>query len=208
MPRILSIFWLCLLTVAPVASAQDGEALLARLRSRFESVRTFQAQFSQRTLSPIFEDGQDTILGTLYVRGEAYRLESGTRTLVNDGTTLWIYDAAESQVLVSDNVEDEYTFSITGFLYRFDERWTFDSVEKADGAWVLHLSPKNPDDFFRSVAVTMTDSDGTVTRVRVVDANDVTMIFTLDDLVENPPLADTVFRFDAPDGVEVVDLRS
>lgn len=206
MPRVTTFLLLLLLSV-PTASAQDGEALLGRLRARFESVHAFRAEFSQRTFSPIFGDGEDTIRGTLFVRGDSYRLESGTRTLVNDSTTLWIYDAAEQQVLISDYVEDEYTFSITGFLYRFDERWKFDTVERADDGFLLHLLPRNPDDFFRSVSVTMRDSDSMVTRVEVIDANEVTMIFTLDHLVENPPLDNSVFRFDAPDGVEVVDLR-
>ncbi len=208
MPRVLASLLLCLIAAAPAASAQDGEALLGRLRTRFESVRTFRAEFSQRTSSPIFDSGEEVIRGTLFVRGDRYRLESRTRTLVNDSKTLWVYDASEQQVLVSDYVEDEYTFSITGFLYRFDERWQFETVERADDGWLLHLLPRNPDDFFRSVAVSMRQSDSMVTSVRVVDANEVTMVFTLDDLVENPPLDDSVFRFDAPDGVEVVDLRS
>lgn len=208
MPRLFASLLICLAAAAPSVSAQDGEALLGRLRARFEAVRTFRAEFSQRTYSPIFGDGEEVIRGTLFVRGESYRLESGTRTLVNDSKTLWVYDAAEQQVLVSDYVEDEYTFSITGFLYRFDERWRFDTVERVDEGWLLHLLPRDSGDFFRSVAVTMRASDSMVIRVRVVDANEVTMVFTLDDLVENPPLDDSVFRFDAPDGVEVVDLRS
>jgi len=206
--RGLPAVLLACLLAAPSAQAQDGEALLARLRHRFESVKTFRADFSQRSESLLFDEGTDVLRGTLYVRGEAYRLESGTRTLVNDGTTLWIYDEAEQQVLVSDYVEDEYTFSITGFLYRFDERWRFDSVERSGADWLLHLAPLNPDDFFRAVAVTMRDSDSMVTRVQVLDANETTMIFTLDNLVENPDLDDPVFRFEAPDGVEVVDLRN
>lgn len=206
--RLALALVLCLPVVPTDAVAQDGEALLARLRDRFESIRTLRASFGQRSTSPLFEGSTEALEGTLYVQGEAYRLESGGRTLVNDGRTLWIYDAAERQVIVSDYEEDAYTFSITGFLYRFDERYRFDTVERRGDRWVIHLLPRDPDDFFRSVAVTMRDTDALVTEVRVTDANDVTMVFTLADLVENPELPDGVFRFDPPEGVEIVDLRN
>lgn len=203
----LSIIVLCSLRVVP-ALGQDGRDVLERLKARYEAVPGLVARFEQRTT---ILDDSEVMTGSIYLRGDSYRLETGTRTIVTDGQTVWVYDPSESQVVVSDYVEDETTFSITGLLSRFDERWrvagAMAGFESGERTQVVTLDPKDPDDYFTRVVIVVRDGDDMVRRIDVTDASDVTMTFVLSDVQERP-LDDDMFRFDAPDGIDVVDLRS
>ena len=61
---------------------------------------------------------------------------------------------------------------------------------------------------FKSVKIDARRSDSIVTRVEVLDFNDVLMVFELHDIVLNPAISDDSFSFVPPSGVEVIDLRN
>lgn len=196
---------LCGARAVPV---RGQESVIDRVRARYEASSGIEARFEQVTT--LFDES-DRLTGRIWLQGEKYRLETGSRTVVADGETVWVFDRAENQVIVSDFVEDETTFSITGFLYRFDERWRVTgeaaSTQGAERVRIATVVPIDPDDWFSRVIVTVRERDAMVTRLEVVDASDVTMIFDLRDVVERP-LEPGLFRFSPEAGVEVVDLRS
>lgn len=182
--------------------------MIDRVRARYEASSGIEARFEQVTT--LFDES-DRLTGRIWLQGEKYRLEAGTRTVVADGVTVWVFDRAENQVIISDFVEDETTFSITGFLYRFEERWKVTgeaaSVQGGERVRIATVVPIDPDDWFSRVTVTVRERDALVTRLEVVDASDITMIFDLQGVVERP-LEPGLFRFTPEAGVEVVDLRS
>lgn len=190
-----------LVSMAAVPAA--GQSALDRVRERYERAAGFEARFEQA-------DDEGGMRGTLWLQGEKYRLEAGSRTIVTDGRTVWVHDRSENRVVISDLVEDETTFSIPAFLYRFDERWrvsgTASIVEEGQRVQVVTLLPIDPEDWFTGVTVAVRESDWTVTRISVTDAADATMTFRLGNVVERP-LDASLFRLEIPRGVEVVDLR-
>lgn len=196
---------LCGARAVPV---RGQESVIDRVRARYEASSGIEARFEQVTT--LFDES-DRLTGRIWLQGEKYRLETGSRTVVADGETVWVFDRAENQVIVSDFVEDETTFSITGFLYRFDERWRVTgeaaSTQGAERVRIATVVPIDPDDWFSRVIVTVRERDAMVTRLEVVDASDVTMIFDLRNVVERP-LEPGLFRFSPEVGVEIVDLRS
>ncbi len=192
------------------ARAQSGKDVLDRLQDRYRDVAALKAEFTQTVSSPFTTAGEQ-FSGTLVLSGDRYRVETGQQTIVTDGKTMWIYNADERQVLVNDFVKDETTFSLSDFLFHFEDVYEIVSVGRAlsggENHDVLRLRPKNPEAFFTEITVVMRERDDLVTRLEVVDINDSKMIFSLRKIEMNPDLAANTFVFNPPDGAEVVDLR-
>ncbi len=200
-----------LLSVPAQARQVDGEQLAAQLAERYESIDAMQTRFVQ-TATSSFMDSDERYSGMLVFTNLAYRITTSNQTIVTDGVTTWVYNSSERQVLVNDYVEDESAFSLTSFLTSFSEsyRSTLVGSESLNGVAHQRLDLAPVDDFasFRSVSLWIRSSDMLVTRLVVLDLNDVTMTFELSDLVVNPRLPDDLFSFEVPEGIEVIDLRN
>lgn len=183
----------------------DADAVLARLKATYGSVESLRATFRQTV-------GGAEQAGTVLLQDRRYRIETPGQVLATDGETSWIYSRADAQVLVNDYVEDETAFSPTDFFTRYPDRFhvAHDRRAQRQGTAhdVLRLTPKQPGAFVEQVVLWVRATDGLPTRVEVRDGNGTEMAFELDAIEVNPKLAPGAFRFTAPAGVEVVDLRS
>ena len=203
--RLLGLLALLTVPFAGQALAQQNADVLDRLRARYESLDGLRATFTQRV-------GSATMEGSIALRGDAYRIETADQTLVTDGATSWVYSKTDRQVLVNDAVADETTFSPADFFTHYPDRFDVraDGTETIGGLRHdrLRLTPKNADAFLQEVTLFVRATDALPTRVRIVDGNGTTVLFDLQDVEVNPRLAEDTFRFSAPAGAEVVDLRS
>ena len=203
--RFLVLLALATVPFAGQALAQQGDPVLERLRARYETLDGLRAQFTQRVDGAAME-------GSIALRGDAYRIETADQTLVTDGATSWVYSKTDRQVLVNDAVADETTFSPADFFTHYPDRYEVRTAGSETIHGVRHdrllLTPKNADAFLREVTLFVRGSDALPTRVQIVDGNGTTLVFDLHDVEVNPRLSEDTFRFVAPRGAEVVDLRS
>ena len=182
------------------------EDVLRSLRTKYDTMVSMSAAFDQTTSSD-FMDTDERYRGHILLSGDAYRIEMPAQTIVTDTQLTWVYNATESQVLINNYVDDETTFSLSRFLSEFDTAYSVQSIEEtADGPTVV-LIPNDEFSSFLSVQMWIRSSDGIVNRLRVVDVNDVEMLFDLSDIVFNPTVPENSFRFITPAGVEEIDLR-
>lgn len=209
--RITIVAVLACLWGPPSAGAQDADALFERLQHKYDQIEALQASFTQ-TMTSAYSDDAATSSGTLLLKGEQYRVETGQQTIVTDGTVTWIYMHDEQQVLINDAERDEMTFSPTDFFLHYEERYEVSDAETVplDGEehHRLRLIPRQSDAFFREVTLWLRDRDTLVTQLEVLDANETRMVFELDDITLNPTVDEGTFTFTPPEGAEVVDLRS
>ncbi len=165
----------------------------------------------ESTLPKLWEQ-EESFTGRLILQGEKYRVETGTEVLVVNGQETYVYRPNEKQVLISDVVEDDASFSPSSFLLNYDQRFDVRDVAVVtyNGAkhYRLNLEPKSPDSFFREATIWMRDRDDIITKLMVLDVNETRMVFTLDNIELNPVLDADTFLFTLPEGVEVIDLRS
>lgn len=195
----------------PAAFGQTNEELLTRLRDRYDAVELIRADFTQQTTSP-FGDKMPVNRGTLILEGDNYRVETDVQTFVTDGVTSWVYDSYQNQVIVNDFVKDETTFTISDFLDNFDSEYEIISTSTSyiNGAkhYEIELGALSPSSFFKEVILSMRDSDSIITSMNVIDMNDATLNFTLDEIELNPEIDGDPFTFVPPDNAEIIDLRS
>ena len=187
------------------AEAQASPESIARdLQARYGRLESLRAQFVQTV-------GQQRLRGTLSVRDSAFRLDLGDQVLTTDGQTMWSYSEPDDQVVVQAYDPARVGFSV-GQLFT-----DYLSVFRATGATrariggvshtVLTLRPRESGSTVRDVTLYVRNSDAVPTRVRVHDTSGSTLAFDLQDVQRNARLPASTFRFQAPRGVEVIDLR-
>lgn len=193
------------------ASAVDGEALLRRVQQQYESAEGLRASFTQQTISPFSEDTL-TFEGTLLLEDNRYRIETRQQTLVTDGTTTWIYNPSTNQVIINRYVNDETTITpneiFTDYLGRYNIESTRTVEQHGEPFAVIELTAEEASAFYQEVTLHIRRRDAALHRVRLVDQNEATTIFRLDDIQFDPVLEPEVFTFSPPVDAEVVDLRS
>ena len=184
--------------------AQDGDALVRRVQERYAQIRTVRARFDQ-------EIGGQTLSGRLTLRGDAYRIELPGQTLVSDGATAWSYAAADNAVLVSAATDDEQSIQPGRFFTEFPDRFTARRLTPTTLGGIrverLGLTPLSPTDGIASATLFVRASDLVPIRLEATAAGGGTLTLALRDVEVNPDVAASAFRFTAPAGAEVVDLR-
>lgn len=207
-----SILVICvLLSGHSVSSAQTANELVKRLRSRYDAVDLLRADFVQKTTSP-FGEALPENSGTLILEGNNYRVETDVQTFVTNGTTTWIYDAFQNQVIINDFVADEATFVISDFLSSFHEEYEIkdSSTSFLDGIkhYKLQLHTTTPSSFFKEVTLHVRENDDVITQMEVIDVNDAMLQFNLEKIELNPVIEGDPFTFDPPTSADIIDLRS
>jgi len=217
--RCVSGFVGALLLLLPASSLAQtspstpatGSEVLERVQSKYASLDGLQATFVQRVTSE-FAEGTSQLEGRLMIAPEKYRIETSEQTLVTDGQTTWVYTPQDEQVIVNDADTDPSSFSPATLFGNYADRFAVDSTwtERRRGAShdVLVLTPTVPQTTYTTMTLWVRRSDTLVTRLRVEDRSGATITIDLRDLVANPDVDAETFRFDPPDGADVVDLRS
>lgn len=193
------------------SAAQSQTELLDQLRERYDSVELMRAAFTQQTTSP-FGDELPINRGTILLKGDNYRVETDVQTFVTNGATTWVYDNDQNQVLINDFVDDEATFSISDFLNNFDQEYEILESSTTYLNGVRHenvkLNSLVENAFFKEVGLTIRSTDYIITRLTVIDVNEASLDFSLDDIEINPDISGDPFTFIPPDDAEIIDLRS
>lgn len=199
-------------TAVGVAAAQpretsDTDRGFATLEAFLDGVRSLTADFTQELYSAD-QRLLETETGTFSLeRPNRFRwsyVEPTELLVVADGAKLWMYDVDLAQVTVAPL--DETVASSPAMLLSGDRgiRDTFDVVRtyELDGLEWVKLAPKAEGSDFASVLIGF--QGNAPQRLELVDGlNQVTRI-VFANIVVNPELADAVFEFSPPAGVDVI----
>ena len=196
-----------LLVIAGVASAQETEPGQRLVENYLNSVTTMSGRFEQQLVDATNEV-VETSSGTLDIRrpGQfrwSYE-EPYAQMLVADGVNMWSYDVDLEQVTVkaqADALGSTPAILLGGSSEVLDDFEYLGSLEDRGTTWVS-LRPRDTDSGFNRVELGFTD--GELTRMLFGDNLEQTTLVALFDVVFNEPIADDVFRFVVPDGVDLV----
>jgi outer membrane lipoprotein carrier protein len=204
---LVALFTLAAGPCAAQATDADTARGLATVEAFLDGVRSLTADFKQE-LYGTDQRLLETETGTLSLeRPNRFRWSYVSPTellVVADGTKLWMYDVELSQVTVAPL--DETVGSSPAMLLSGDRgvRDGFDVVQTytRDGLDWVKLAPKAAAPDFSSVLIGF--EGNAPQRLELVDGlNQVTRI-ELGNVVVNPDIADTVFEFRPPPGVDVI----
>ena len=214
---------LALLGVLPIfAASPDAEAdpLLKRLQARLAALETLKGRFAQsldaRSLGqPRTEHGSFAMKKPSKMRWEYEEPER--KLAITDGVTTWLYVPEDREVYrgsLGSLEEGGSTMLLLTGQIRLDRDFRSRRLSSEEagpqgvvGAEVLELKPRKPSPEFEKLVLAIDPGPPTIRRLTIIDPLGDKMVFDFFDIDENVPLADELFRFEIPAGVEVIDQR-
>lgn len=204
--RVALVCALGLLLSGPAVAASES---VEAFRAFFSRVESLQGQFRQET-----RDAQGEVLesssGTMAIqRPERFRwvyVEPFRQIIVADGGDLWVYDVALEQVSVrpmEDMLAAGPAVLLSGRLQALERDFRIGDGKQP--GWI-RLEAKGDGWQFDTVRVHM--SDGLPDRLELTDSLGQTTVLVLSELAVNPYPAAALFRFQPPEGIDVIGRSS
>jgi outer membrane lipoprotein-sorting protein len=185
--------------------------ILNRLTSKTEAYKTIKAEFAyimKNTEAGIDEKTE----GTLFVKGDKYRLLIAGQIVICDGTTTWTYikDAEEIQINSVDNSEDAITPNklLTSYNKEYKSKFIKEGFQYGTTVNVIDLTPLEGKSF-SSVRVIIDKEKDQLLEITIFDKNGSTYSYIINKFEPDIAVSDTQFTFsksEFPDA-EIVDMR-
>lgn len=204
----------------PVVSAQpvqqtdkQAQEILKGVSAKYKSYKSVKATFIVTIENP--EDkSKDVQKGTIYLKGNKYKLNVAGQDVISDGKTVWTYvkDGNEVQINNVKNEDDAITpsniFTIyeKGFLFKFAGEQTTNGMVYQ----LVELVPVDPKkkNYFK-IKLTINKNDKFITAAKVFNKNGSIHTIALDKFIPDALSEDSIFTYSAASypGAEVIDLR-
>lgn len=208
---LLGLF-LCVSFISRAQQDPKATQILNGVSAKYKSYTSVKADFSIK-----IENGQnkttDTQTGTLYVKGNKYKVNLKNQEVTSDNTTVWTYIKEANEVQVNSYEPDEnsitpsqiFTIYEKNFIYAFMEEKTVNGKVLQ----YIELTPNDKSKPYFKIRLGIDKTAKTVQNAIVFDKNGNRYTYEIKAFTPNPAIADSFFTFDtkAHPGVEVVDLR-
>ncbi|MFC1608154.1 outer membrane lipoprotein carrier protein LolA [Candidatus Latescibacterota bacterium] len=213
--RIIIWFGIAAISLIPFHShAADKSAaeIITRVQKTVKNLKTLSCNFGQEHFMKEAERTR-TIKGTIRIKKpHLLRIEYSAQTIVVDGKTVWWYIPRNRQVTLQAFIEGEDTFPTPYDIFRkyIGDEETVDSalLEGATtlngrASYILKLNTGSTKD------VTVWIDRELNFPVKSVEEreNGDQITYVLEEVILNKRIKSDVFKFEVPDGVDVVDMR-
>ena len=208
--RFLILLALLSLQILPKAQAETGQEIIKKVQAKIQSIQALTLRFSAQI--PL----EDKVLaeeGRIYfAQGGRFRMESAGQILVCDGTTLWAYSPADSQVVIfTAGAGGTPFFTPQQLLFEYPERYEVKSVEKVQYAGMpchlLTMTPRDITDPMDHMKVWVDRRDSLTRRLEIEDMTGARSIFAFENIEIRQNLPDSTFQITLPPAVKVIDMR-
>jgi outer membrane lipoprotein carrier protein len=205
---------------APILLAVTSDEALAKVQQVYDATQDLKASFKQVWESPA--QGQSrTAYGYVYLKRPGRMRwnysKPDRKSIVSDGTTLWVYEEEDAQVFRQDLKEAGLPTAVaflTGAPGAAKLREQFDAVIEQGSPYggpdriVLKLTPKQPTPQYAWMFFVVATADWLVRETIVVDQQDGRNRISFWDIQRNTRIPESRFRFVPPGAVKVVDPSS
>ena len=198
------IVWL--LSVPLNGQAVDTTRMLKGIEDRYNRIQTLELDFTE---SYAFQRRTRKVSGTLSLRkpGKMRWAYSAGQLFISDGEFVYYYSpeenrAEKTKLKETADMKAPLAFLLGRLNFRNDFR-EFRATSQDGGAYITAV-PKSDKMPYTEVSF-LALPDFTIRRLVVKGADNSVLEFEFTGEKKNPPLANTLFRFTAPPGVEYVD---
>ncbi len=183
------------------------ESGIEKLNHFVQTVATFQADFTQTVFDPngqVMEEANGTFALDRPGRFRWDYQDPYPQQIVADGQRIWFYDVDLEQVTVNSQLEalaDTPATLLSG-VTKPEDKYLLTDIPSDDGMLWVDLVPKELESSFQKIMVAF-DEKG-LRQMIMKDSFDQQTRLVFNNVVENPKLADDLFVFTPPEGVDVV----
>jgi len=207
-----SLWWivLCYCLAPRMAAGISGGEIIAEVQKRLSDYKTFSARFEKQFYWAVLDKRRNRA-GRIYLRRpDRFRIElEGGDVVVADGQSIWSYVERNGQVVVSPYAGEVQTPWEVFFDYA--ERYTPIAVEESKlqgrSCYLLVMVPENEVSVVEQMRIWVDRKKWLLLQVEQLEANGNLTTYLLKDHRTNKKIADEVFAFEVPEGVEVLDRR-
>jgi outer membrane lipoprotein carrier protein len=184
------------------------DSLLTRVQRHYRETSSFQAKFTTQVTSP--GGMKKTRTGSVYyLKPGRMRWEFAApdvETIVSDGIIVYSYEPDLNQVIETPMKQILKSPSATTFLLGFgdlrrDFKTSFAAHPPADNLIHLTLVPR---DGGSQAEVALDPDTLDLVALELTDALGDKTVFRFTDWTDNPTLADSLFKFEIPQGADIV----
>ena len=198
-----------------IAQKNDPAAkqVLDAVSAKFKTFSSVQAGFAYKV-----ENGAGKALstknGTVWMKGNKYKVSFGGQEIFSDGKTVWNYDKNSNEVTINNVDASGSTLTpqklFTNF-YDKDLLYLLNGEKKVGGKTLqeIEMTPTDKSKAFHKVYLQVDKAAKTIYSTKVLENRGNRYTYTVSTMKTNAPLTDNQFVFDKSKypGVEVVDLR-
>lgn len=156
----------------------------------------------------------ETQSGELWIKGEQYKLVTGTIERYSDGKTIWTYltDDDECQITsAEDEDSDEESFSPSSIftIYEKGFNYLYGSEVMIDGKknHMIKLFPEGAGKPYHTVKIYVGSTTNQMNRIELFYKDGNTFTYTITEIKGNLEMADSSFKFDESKAGDVIDMR-
>jgi outer membrane lipoprotein-sorting protein len=195
----------------PDKGDKKSNEILDRLTKKTEAYPTIKAQFSYIMKNADAGIDEKTE-GTLFVKGDKYRLLIAGQVVICDGITTWTYikDADEVQINSVDKSEESITPNklLTSYNKDYKSKFVKEAFQYGTTVNIIDLTPLEGKTF-SSVRVIIDKSKDQLLEITIFDKNGSTYSYIINKFEPDVPVNDSQFTFNKsefPDA-DIVDMR-
>lgn len=150
-------------------------------------------------------------------KGEKYKLEIGSRTIICDGKSLWNYDQSQKQVIISDYDPENTELALDRLLFKFKDFYKATQISeyyssemsksKSDKLYKLKLIPKSVDNLLfdiTGIKLFLTKKDQSLKGIELIQ-NSQQVFIKINELRVIKKKVN--YNFKEPEDTEVIDMR-
>lgn len=197
----------------PATNDPEAKKILDAVSAKFKTFKTLKSTFTYKV-----ENAQGKVLstknGTVYMKGNKYRVSFIGQEIFCDGVNVWSYDNAANEVTITkldvggNSITPQKLF--TNF-YDKDFLYKLNGEKKVGTKTIqeIEMTPTDKTRPFHKVYISVDKNAKTISSTKVLEKAGSTYVYTVNTMTPNSTLADSLFVFDAKKypGVEVIDLR-
>ena len=187
----------------------EAELILESMSTKYKSKSAFMSTFEQNLINEM-SIVNESISGTIYVKGDKYKLEIAGQTIFNDGQDLWSYSEEIMEVTVSTYDKEEQDISLTNIWELYKEGYKYGlNLPDKQGNWIIDLEPieRGVEAFYKIRMVITNEYD--LKSFRIFEESGNQYNYNITKLINRSDLTDDFFTFDLAQypEVEIIDFR-
>lgn len=206
-------FGLSAQTSAVEQTDKKAQEILKGVSNKYKSFKSVKATFVI-SIENTKDNSKEVQKGTIYLKGNKYKLEIASQDVMSDGKTRWTYVKDANEVQIDNQKTDENTISPSTIFTMYEKGWLFkftgEQKEKGMVYQLVELVPVEPKKKnIYKVKLTINKNDKFITSAKMYDKNGSIQTINVEKLTPDVINDDALFTFTASKypGAEIVDLR-
>lgn len=187
-----------------------ADEVLNALSTKLEALETMKIEFSY-IMGNAAEKINESKSGSIYIKGDKYRLYIADQLIISDGVTIWtiLKDSKEVQI---NNVDPKNQNTPNKMLTSYNKNYRAKFIKEAPSQGfvmqTIDLTPNTTQSFYK-IRLEINKSKNIMHSSTIYDKNGTTYTYLVSSFTENPKVFDSRFTFNKSEyaDYEINDMR-